>query len=63
VTDLDAGVEQGTGVTHADVLDVFGRNVERLRELLLAVIPAMPSTRTCGCADVLDGLPLPFPLP
>jgi 5'-methylthioadenosine phosphorylase len=63
VTDLDAGVEQGQGVTHAEVLEVFGRNVERLRSLLLGVIPALPVERTCACSHALDGLDLPFELP
>ena len=38
----------GAGVTHAEVLEVFGRNVERLRSLLLDVIPALPVERTGG---------------
>jgi 5'-methylthioadenosine phosphorylase len=63
VTDLDAGVEHGTGVTHAEVLEVFGRNVARLRSLLLDVIPALPKERTCACPAALDGLKLPFELP
>jgi len=63
VTDLDAGVEHGAGVTHAEVLEVFGRNVERLRTLLLDVIPTLPTERTCPCPTALDGLDLPFELP
>ena len=38
VTDLDAGVETGEGVTHAEVLEVFGREVSRLRDLLVDVV-------------------------
>jgi 5'-methylthioadenosine phosphorylase len=63
VTDLDAGVEHGTGVTHNEVLEVFGRNVARLRSLLLDIIPALPQERTCDCPNALDGLRLPFALP
>jgi 5'-methylthioadenosine phosphorylase len=63
VTDLDAGQEPGDGVTHAEVLEVFGRNVDRLKELLLGVVPTLPSDRTCSCASALDGLALPFVLP
>jgi 5'-methylthioadenosine phosphorylase len=63
VTDLDAGQEPGEGVTHAEVLDVFARNIDRLKQLLLGVLPAMPADRTCSCASALDGLTLPFALP
>jgi 5'-methylthioadenosine phosphorylase len=63
VTDLDAGVETGAGVTHAEVLEVFARNVSRLRDLLLEVIPRLPTERTCACGLATEGLPLPFDLP
>jgi 5'-methylthioadenosine phosphorylase len=63
VTDLDAGVEHGAGVTHAEVLEVFARNVDRLRSLLLDVIPALPLERTCACPAALDGITLPLELP
>ena len=63
VTDLDAGVEHGTGVTHGEVLEVFARNVDRLRALMLDVIPALPTERTCSCPAALDGIKLPFTLP
>jgi 5'-methylthioadenosine phosphorylase len=49
VTDLDAGVEAGEGVTHAEVLEVFAENVGRLRTLLFDVVAGMPAERTCGC--------------
>lgn len=72
VTDLDAGVEGEGGVTHAEVLEVFGRNVERLRVLLADAIGALPGPDgtnpeapggSCGCQQALDGLALPFDLP
>lgn len=63
VTDLDAGVEHGRGVTHTEVLEVFGRNVGRLRTLLLDLVPTMPVGRQCTCADSLDGVTLPITLP
>jgi 5'-methylthioadenosine phosphorylase len=63
VTDLDAGVESGEGVTHAEVLEVFARNVERLKALLGAVVPAMPTDDECSCRHALDGQRLPFALP
>ena len=63
VTDLDAGVEQGRGVTHAEVLEVFGRNVSRLRSLLIDLVPGLPTERRCACAHSLDGVTLPITLP
>ena len=40
VTDLDAGVEAGEGVTHAEVLDAFAANLPRLRDLLVVDVGA-----------------------
>lgn len=64
VTDQDAGVEGGSAVTHAEVLEVFGRNVTRLKALVADVVAALPSDDAdCECRHALDGLPLPFDLP
>jgi 5'-methylthioadenosine phosphorylase len=65
VTDLDAGVDEGQGVTHAEVLEVFAATIERLRGVLLDTIPRLPANdaRPCPCGDSLDGLALPFDLP
>lgn len=65
VTDLDAGVETGEGVTHAEVLATFAANLPRLRELLVATISAMPPTQDaagCSCGDT-TGKPTSFVLP
>ncbi len=58
VTDLDAGAETGEGVSHEEVLRVFGKNVGRLREVLFDAVSALPATeeRGCLCATALDGL-------
>jgi 5'-methylthioadenosine phosphorylase len=63
VTDLDAGVEGGEGVTHDEVLRVFAANVERLKALVTDVVPALPTDDDCACRRALDGLTLPRPLP
>ncbi|MFF2376471.1 S-methyl-5'-thioadenosine phosphorylase [Streptomyces xiamenensis] len=57
VTDLDAGAESGKGVSHAEVLEVFGQNIGRLREVLFDAVAALPVTgeRDCGCATALLG--------
>lgn len=50
VTDLDAGVEAGEGVTHTEVLASFAANLPRLRDLLLATLAALPAEQSdCSC--------------
>jgi 5'-methylthioadenosine phosphorylase len=58
VTDLDAGVEAGEGVTHAEVLRVFAGSIERLRGVLLGAVAGLPENaeRECVCVHALDGL-------
>ncbi|RSO07870.1 S-methyl-5'-thioadenosine phosphorylase [Streptomyces sp. WAC 06783] len=65
VTDLDAGTEAGQGVSHAEVLEVFGRNVGRLREVLFDAVGALPATsgRGCGCGGAHEGWELGIRLP
>jgi 5'-methylthioadenosine phosphorylase len=64
VTDLDAGVLEGEGVTQAEVFEVFGKNMNRLRDLLGKIIAELPTERDdCPCAHALDGIQLPFELP
>jgi 5'-methylthioadenosine phosphorylase len=63
VTDTDAGVAEGDGVTHAEVFRVFAANVTRLRDLVARAIAEVPAERNCPCPHALDGLALPFELP
>jgi 5'-methylthioadenosine phosphorylase len=63
VTDTDAGVEEGEGVTHEEVFRVFGENVNRLRQVILQAIQDLPLDRNCPCPHTVDGLSLPFALP
>ena len=64
MTDLDAGLEHGEGVTHEEVLRVFAENVETVRALLLDAVGRLPATDAdCSCRHALDGLKLPFDLP
>ncbi|TDE32767.1 S-methyl-5'-thioadenosine phosphorylase [Actinomadura sp. 6K520] len=63
VTDLDAGIEEGEGVTMDEVLRVFGENIGRLRTLVGDVVKALPAERTCPCPNALDGMKLPLELP
>ncbi|MFC4910933.1 S-methyl-5'-thioadenosine phosphorylase [Actinomadura gamaensis] len=63
VTDLDAGIEEGEGVTMDEVFRVFAENIDRLRPLVADIVAALPRERTCPCANVLDGMKLPITLP
>jgi 5'-methylthioadenosine phosphorylase len=64
VTDHDAGVEVGHGVTHAAVLEQFAANLPRLRDLLVATLGELPDTDGQALYDELYGsTPPPFPLP
>lgn len=64
VTDVDAGLEQGDGVTHHAVLRVFAENIGGVRDLLVEAVGSLPHQDTdCECRHALDGQRLPFPLP
>ncbi|MDI3386579.1 S-methyl-5'-thioadenosine phosphorylase [Streptomyces sp. B-S-A8] len=65
VTDLDAGAETGEGVSHAEVLKVFGENVARLRDVLFDVVAGLPAAdeRDCLCTRAHDGWDLGIELP
>lgn len=55
VTDYDVGVDGIPPVTHEQVLEVFAENIQGLRDLLFAAIPAVPKERSCPCATALAG--------
>jgi 5'-methylthioadenosine phosphorylase len=65
VTDLDAGVEAGAGVTHAEVLEQFAANLPRLRELLVETVKRLPDEQQtdCDCGKTYADVPPPFDLP
>ena len=68
VTDLDAGLEHGEGVTHAAVFALFEENIPRFKALIAGVIPRLPTYQPddvadCACRRAVDGLALPFDLP
>ncbi|SOD72033.1 methylthioadenosine phosphorylase [Jatrophihabitans sp. GAS493] len=64
VTDLDAGVEAGAGVTHGEVLAAFARNLPSLRDLLATTLTNLPiSQGDCACGAVYADVPAPYELP
>jgi 5'-methylthioadenosine phosphorylase len=63
VTDMDAGVEVGSGVGEAEVLARFRENLGRLMGLLTAAVAALPDPEGCGCSTWADDLELVYELP
>ena len=52
ITDYDAGVDDDPSVepvSQEQVFAFFEQNVHRVRELLIAMIPALPDVRSCAC--------------
>jgi 5'-methylthioadenosine phosphorylase len=58
ITDYDAGLE-GTPdvapVSVAEVEEVFARNNDRVRQLIVALAPRIPTERSCPCATAMRG--------
>lgn len=50
VTDHDAGVVSGAGVTQEQVFAAFRENLPRLRDLLVSAVGALPPSPDCPCA-------------
>jgi 5'-methylthioadenosine phosphorylase len=63
VTDLDAGIESGAGVTAVDVFAEFQRNLVPFKKLLHEAIDQVDVERTCTHCLAHDGVDLPFELP
>jgi 5'-methylthioadenosine phosphorylase len=63
VTDHDAGIDTGQGVTHAEVLATFNKSIDRLKAVMAEVVSALPADDECSCRHSVDGLKLPFDLP
>jgi 5'-methylthioadenosine phosphorylase len=58
ITDYDVGVAgdpQAHPVSAQEVLRTFQANLHRLRDLITAVIAAIPTERTCPCGSALSG--------
>ncbi|MFA5843786.1 MAG: S-methyl-5'-thioadenosine phosphorylase [Coriobacteriia bacterium] len=55
ITDHDAGADGAEPVTNDEVVRVFNENNAKVRDLLFAMIPALPVDRECVCAHGLEG--------
>lgn len=53
ITDYDAGVDGGDAVVNTDVARVFAENLDKVKALLLDMIPAIGEDRSCLCKDAL----------
>ena len=63
VTDMDAGAEEGSGVSQEEVFALFKANLERLTGLLSATIEALPDPDGCACGSWTDGVELTYEIP
>ncbi|QZY30420.1 S-methyl-5'-thioadenosine phosphorylase [Nocardioides coralli] len=63
VTDLDAGLEVGSGVGQAEVFRRFSENLDRLRGLLSDAIAGLPDPTGCTCETWADDLELTYDVP
>lgn len=59
VTDYDAGLGEHEAVTWEQVQRTFAENIDHVRSLVAAMVPAMPAARTmdCGCDATWDLIP------
>jgi 5'-methylthioadenosine phosphorylase len=58
ITDYDVGLEGQTGirpVTVAEVERFFASNNDRVRALILGLIPTLPTERDCPCGGAMQG--------
>ena len=63
VTDMDAGAEEGTGVSMEQVQTLFRANLDRLAGLLARAVEALPDPASCSCSTWADGLEPSYPVP
>ena len=58
ITDYDAGLEDSTNVKPVSVDEVvaqFATNIDRVRDLILDLIPRISQARECPCATAMQG--------
>jgi 5'-methylthioadenosine phosphorylase len=63
VTDLDAGIESGRGVTAVDVFAEFEKNLVPFKKLVREAIEAVAPVSTCTHCQPHEGVKLPIDLP
>jgi 5'-methylthioadenosine phosphorylase len=63
VTDLDAGIATGEGVTVADVYAEFTNNIESFKKLVQKAVAGLDAERSCTHCLPHEGIELPVDLP
>jgi 5'-methylthioadenosine phosphorylase len=63
VTDLDAGVAEGTGVAQEEVFAQFAANLDRLKATVTEVVASLPDPVGCACSAWADGIDLDYDVP
>ena len=64
VTDFDAGVNSGEGVTQKEVLELFSANLPKMKDIVMRAIDFLPEKqRNCECVTVFEGTPKPYWMP
>lgn len=63
VTDMDAGVEAGSGVDQAEVFALFRKNLARLTGLLTQAIAGLPDPDGCTCSTWADDIDVTYEIP
>ena len=60
VTDLDAGIESGAGVTVVNVIEEFAKNIEPFKKLVREAVGRVDAEHTCTECLSHTGMALPF---
>ncbi len=54
ITDYDVGLEGAPPVSVPEVVEVFNKNNERIREAIGKIVPMIPSDADCSCRHALE---------
>jgi 5'-methylthioadenosine phosphorylase len=55
ITDYDVGLDGMTAVSHHEVLEVFNRNNERVKNAIGRIVERIPVDADCSCRHALEG--------
>ena len=54
ITDYDVGLEGVPPVSHVEVIEVFKRNNERIKEAIGKIVADTPADKDCSCRHALE---------